>query len=289
MIRCEGLVKIYKTAEIEVVALQGLNLMIEAGEMMAIIGNSGSGKSTLLNILGGLDRPSAGMVGVGPWDLLKITDAQLVQYKRETVGFIWQNNARNLLPYLTALENVETVMMLSGKLNRIYAKELLERVGLAHRMHSKLHQLSGGEQQRVAIAISLANRPALLLADEPTGSVDSETAERIMDIFRALNKEFGVTIVIVTHDLSLAHMVNRVVAIRDGQTSSEMIRREVDEPNSFKRENELQASQDRHEEYIVLDRAGRLQVPKAYLDALQISGKASMEFDGEKIMIRAPK
>jgi putative ABC transport system ATP-binding protein len=289
MIRCEGLVKIYKTAEIEVVALQGLNLTIEAGEMMAIIGNSGSGKSTLLNILGGLDRPSAGLVGVGPWDLLKITETQLVQYKRETVGFIWQNNARNLLPYLTALENVETVMMLSGKLDRIYAKELLERVGLAHRLHSKLQQLSGGEQQRVAIAISLANRPALLLADEPTGSVDSETAERIMDIFRALNKEFGVTIVIVTHDLSLAHKVNRVVAIRDGQTSSEMIRREVDESNSLKSENEPQASQDRHEEFIVLDRAGRLQVPKVYLDALQISGKASMEFDGEKIMIRAPK
>jgi putative ABC transport system ATP-binding protein len=289
MIRCEGLVKIFKTAEIEVVALQGLNLTIEAGEMMAIIGNSGSGKSTLLNILGGLDRPSAGLVGVGPWDLLKITDAQLVQYKRETVGFIWQNNARNLLPYLTALENVETVMMLNGKLDRIYAKDLLERVGLAHRMHNKLQQLSGGEQQRVAIAISLANRPALLLADEPTGSVDSETAERIMDIFRALNKEFGVTIVIVTHDLSLAHKVNRVVAIRDGQTSSEMIRREVDESNSFKSENEPQASQGRHEEFIVLDRAGRLQVPKSYLDALQISGKASMEFDGEKIMIRAPK
>jgi putative ABC transport system ATP-binding protein len=289
MIRCEGLVKIYKTAEIEVVALQGLNLTIEAGEMMAIIGNSGSGKSTLLNILGGLDRPSAGLIGVGPWDLLKITETQLVQYKRETVGFIWQNNARNLLPYLTALENVETVMMLSGKLDRIYAKELLERVGLAHRLHSKLQQLSGGEQQRVAIAISLANRPALLLADEPTGSVDSETAERIMDIFRDMNKELGVTIVIVTHDLSLAHKVNRVVAIRDGQTSSEMIRREMGKSNSFKRENEPQASQDRHEEFIVLDRAGRLQVPKAYLDALQISGKASMEFDGEKIMIRAPK
>ncbi|SEB51684.1 ABC transporter ATP-binding protein [Paenibacillus sp. GP183] len=289
MIRCDGLVKIYKTTEIEVVALQGLNLTIEAGEMMAIIGNSGSGKSTLLNILGGLDRPSAGMVGVGPWDLLKITDAQLVQYKRESVGFIWQNNARNLLPYLTALENVETVMMLSGKLDRIYAKELLERVGLAHRIHSKLQQLSGGEQQRVAIAISLANRPALLLADEPTGSVDSETAERIMDIFRTLNRELGVTIVIVTHDLSLAHKVNRVVAIRDGQTSSELIRREVDESSSFKSEKEQQVTQDRHEEYIVLDRAGRLQVPKAYLEALQISGKASMEFDGEKIMIRAPK
>jgi putative ABC transport system ATP-binding protein len=287
MIHCEGLVKIYKTAEVEVVALQGLNLTIEAGEMMAIIGNSGSGKSTLLNILGGLDRPSAGVVGVGPWDLLKITETQLVQYKRQTVGFIWQNNARNLLPYLTALENVETAMMLNSKVDRLYAKELLERVGLTHRMHSKLQQLSGGEQQRVAIAISLANRPALLLADEPTGSVDSETADRIMDIFRTMNRELGVTIVIVTHDLTLAHKVNRVVAIRDGQTSSELIRRQVEK--SELSQKEVDASQASHEEYIVLDRAGRLQVPKAYLEALQISGKASMEFDGETIMIRAPK
>jgi putative ABC transport system ATP-binding protein len=287
MIHCEGLVKIYKTAEVEVVALQGLNLTIEAREMMAIIGNSGSGKSTLLNILGGLDRPSAGVVGVGPWDLLKITEKQLVQYKRQTVGFIWQNNSRNLLPYLTALENVETAMMLNSKVDRLYAKDLLERVGLAHRMHSKLQQLSGGEQQRVAIAISLANRPALLLADEPTGSVDSETADRIMDIFRTMNRELGVTIVIVTHDLTLAHKVNRVVAIRDGQTSSELIRRQVEE--SQLSQKEADASQASHEEYIVLDRAGRLQVPKAYLEALQISGKASMEFDGETIMIRAPK
>jgi putative ABC transport system ATP-binding protein len=288
MIHCEGLVKIYKTAEVEVVALQGLNLTIEAGEMMAIIGNSGSGKSTLLNILGGLDRPSAGVVGVGPWDLLKITEAQLVQYKRQTVGFIWQNNSRNLLPYLTALENVETAMMLNSKVDRLYAKDLLERVGLAHRMHSKLQQLSGGEQQRVAIAISLANRPALLLADEPTGSVDSETADRIMDIFRTMNQELGVTIVIVTHDLTLAHKVNRVVAIRDGQTSSELIRRKAEESQQLSTE-EKDASQSSHEEYVVLDRAGRLQVPKAYLEALQISGKASMEFDGETIMIRAPK
>src|SRR5690554_2161991 len=178
MIQCEGLVKIYKTDEIEVVALQGLNMSVGKGEMMAIIGNSGSGKSTLLNILGGLDRPSAGQVRVGEWNLLKITDEQLVEYKRKTVGFIWQNNARNLLPYLTALENVEMPMMLSGQYDRAYAKQLLEWVGLEERIHSKLQQLSGGEQQRVAIAISLANKPSLLLADEPTGSVDTQTSDR---------------------------------------------------------------------------------------------------------------
>lgn len=144
MIDCEGLVKIYKTDDLEVVALQGLNLSVKDGEMMAIIGNSGSGKSTLLNILGGLDRPSAGQVRVGPWDLLKVSDHDLVKYKRETVGFIWQNNARNLLPYLSALENVEMPMMFNGKVDRAYAKQLLEWVGLKDRMHNKLTQLSGG-------------------------------------------------------------------------------------------------------------------------------------------------
>lgn len=288
MIHCEGLVKIYKTDDIEVVALQGLNITVEDGEMMAIIGNSGSGKSTLLNILGGLDRPSAGQVRVGEWDLLKVTDEQLVEYKRKTVGFIWQNNARNLLPYLTALENVEMPMMLNGKVDRAYAKQLLEWVGLGHRLNNKLHQLSGGEQQRVAIAISLSNRPQMLLADEPTGSVDAQTSDMIMDIFRRLNRELKVTIVIVTHDLSLAGKVDRVVAIRDGLTSTEFIKRNqhLDESGSgFGRIN----LQEAHEEYVVLDRVGRLQIPKHYLEELAITNKASMEFDGKQIIIKPPK
>lgn len=288
MIECEGLVKIYKTDDIEVVALQGLNISVKQGEMMAIIGNSGSGKSTLLNILGGLDRPSAGRVRVGEWDLLKITDEQLVEYKRRTVGFIWQNNARNLLPYLSALENVEVPMMLNGKYDRAYAKQLLEWVGLKDRMHNKLHQLSGGEQQRVAIAIALANRPSLLLADEPTGSVDTQTSDLIMQIFRNLNRELGVTIVIVTHDLSLAGKVDRVVAIRDGLTSTEFIKRN---PNLdlFGGDGKYRKIGDAHEEYVVVDRAGRLQVPKEFLQALHINDRASMEFDGDKIIIRPPK
>ncbi len=288
MIHCEELVKIFKSEDIEVVALQGLNLTVEQGEMMAIIGNSGSGKSTLLNILGGLDRPSAGQVSVGGWDLLKIRDDQLVEYKRSTVGFVWQNNARNLLPYLTALENVEMPMLLTGKLDSNYAKELLERVGLKHRMHNKLHQLSGGEQQRVAIAISLSNRPKLLLADEPTGSVDTATSDQIMQIFRQVNRDIGITVVIVTHDLTLAGKVDRVVAIRDGLTSTEFVKRN---PNL-----DLAAAeglggglQEVHEAFVVVDRVGRLQVPKEYLEAVGIGGRASMEFDGEKIIITAPK
>lgn len=288
MIHCEGLVKIFKSEDIEVVALQGLNLTVEQGEMMAIIGNSGSGKSTLLNILGGLDRPSAGQVSVGGWDLLKIRDDQLVEYKRSTVGFVWQNNARNLLPYLTALENVEMPMLLTGKLDSNYAKELLERVGLKHRMHNKLHQLSGGEQQRVAIAISLSNRPKLLLADEPTGSVDTATSDQIMQIFRQVNRDIGITVVIVTHDLTLAGKVDRVVAIRDGLTSTEFVKRN---PNL-----DLAAAeglggglQEVHEAFVVVDRVGRLQVPKEYLEAVGIGGRASMEFDGEKSLLRRQK
>ncbi|WP_223066398.1 ABC transporter ATP-binding protein [Paenibacillus caui] len=290
MIHCEGLVKIFKSEDIEVVALQGLNLDVEKGEMMAIIGNSGSGKSTLLNILGGLDRPSAGQVHVGGWDLLKIKDEQLVEYKRKTVGFVWQNNARNLLPYLTALENVELPMMLSGKLDRAYAKQLLEWVGLKDRMHNKLQQLSGGEQQRVAIAIGLSNRPSLLLADEPTGSVDTQTSDQIMRIFREVNRELGITIVIVTHDLTLAGKVDRVVAIRDGLTSTEFLKRN---PNLDGESGGFSAQagglQEIHEAFVVVDRVGRLQVPKEYLESVGISGRASMEFDGEKIVITAPK
>lgn len=288
MIQCEGLVKIFKTEDLEVVALQGLNLSVQQGEMMAIIGNSGSGKSTLLNILGGLDRPSAGTVNVGGWDLLKIRDDQLVEYKRNTVGFVWQNNARNLLPYLTALENVEMPMLLTGKLDRAYAKQLLEWVGLKERMHNKLHQLSGGEQQRVAIAISLSNRPKMLLADEPTGSVDTATSDQIMNIFRQVNRELGITIVIVTHDLALAGKVDRVVAIRDGLTSTEFVKRN---PNLDLAtvDSGVGALQEIHEAFVVVDRVGRLQVPKEYLEAVGIGGRASMEFDGDKIIITAPK
>ena len=288
MITCEGLVKIYKADDLEVVALQGLNLSVKPGEMMAIIGNSGSGKSTLLNILGGLDHPSAGQVQVGPWNLLKASDEDLVKYKRDTVGFIWQNNARNLLPFLTALENVEMPMMFSGKLDRAYAKQLLEWVGLKDRMHNKLQQLSGGEQQRVAIAISLANRPQLLLADEPTGSVDTRTSDVIMDIFRKFNQELGLTIVIVTHDLSLAGKVDRVVAIRDGLTSTEFLKRNPNLDHSAPLSGG-HSLEEVHEAFVVVDRVGRMQIPKEYLKALDIGDKATMEFDGDKIVITAPK
>jgi len=295
MVICENLVKIYKTADIEVVALQGLDLTVEDGELMAIIGNSGSGKSTLLNILGGLDRPSAGKLWVAGKDLLKLTDRELVKYKRETVGFVWQNNARNLIPYLTAEENVELPIMLKGGARKQKAQELLEMVGLSHRRKSRLNQLSGGEQQRVAIAIALANQPKLLLADEPTGAVDTKTAAQILDVFRELNRSLGITIIIVTHDRQLSRKVDRVVAIRDGRTSSEFIRKKsyVEELQEMeqRKEEEKEEQEDTHEELIVLDRAGRLQIPKEYLERLGLQGsnKIKLELEGNRIILFNPE
>jgi ABC-type lipoprotein export system ATPase subunit len=269
MIRCEELVKIYKTADLEVVALQGLDMQVEDGELMAIIGNSGSGKSTLLNMLGGLDKPSAGKLFVDGKDLLAFGEKELVKYKRETVGFVWQNNARNLIPYLTALENVELPVLLKGRRRRARAIELLEAVGLGHRIKNKLSELSGGEQQRVAIAIALTNEPKLLLADEPTGSLDTKTSDQVLDLFRTLNQTMGITIVIVTHDPLLARKVDRVVQIRDGKTSAEMIRKEsyADELARLDAADEKSFQEESHIEYSVLDKAGRLQIPACYLDA----------------------
>lgn len=299
-IECENLVKIYKTDQIEVVALQGLDLQVKKGELVAIVGSSGSGKSTLLNMLGGLDKPSAGALRVGGRNLLKFTEADYMIYKRNIVGFVWQNNARNLVPYLTAVQNVELPMLLQGqKQRRERALELLDAVGLSHRINSRLDQMSGGEQQRVAIAISLANNPSILLADEPTGSVDTKTSDQILGVFKKLNKEKGITIVIVTHDLRLAKQIDRVIAIRDGRTSSEIIKKTHAEimreskgwgDDAVPQENEAQGEEFVSEELIVLDRTGRLQLPKEYLEALEIKGgsrvKADLDKEEERIYIR---
>jgi putative ABC transport system ATP-binding protein len=227
LITCENLVKIYKIADLEVVALQGLDLTVERGEMLGIVGASGSGKSTLLNILGGLDRPSAGRVTVDDQNLLKLSDRALNRYRRKKVGFVWQQTSRNLIPYLTAQENIELPMTVAGmsrREKRAWAKELLHAVELYDRRRHRLTQLSGGQQQRVAIAVALANKPLLLLGDEPTGEVDSATAQAIIDTFRHLSETLGLTTIIVTHDPRIAGQVDRVVAIRDGKTSTETIR-----------------------------------------------------------------
>ena len=296
IIQCDNLVKIYKTKDIEVLALQGLDINIEPGELMAIVGNSGSGKSTFLNMIGGLDRPTAGKLYVDGKNLFRLSEKELVEYKQKTVGFVWQNNARNLLPYLTALENVQVPMMFAdAKEQEKKAAELLELVGLSHRKDSKLSQLSGGEQQRVAIAIALANSPKILLADEPTGSVDAKTSNYIMDVFRQINRDMSVTVVIVTHDLALTKKVNRIVSIRDGKTSSERIMKrsyaeELENAKLFSEQSEEVAAKFQlqmvHEEYAVLDRAGRVQIPRELLDLIHIKdNKVKMEYRDGKIII----
>ncbi len=288
MVRSDGLVKIYKTKETEVLALQGLDLTVERGELTALIGNSGSGKSTFLNMIGGLDRPSAGSLWVDGKNLFTMSEKELVLYKRDTVRFVWQNNGRNMLPYLTAIENIMLPMNLSGtKDKRTKAMELLERVGLADKKHSKMNMLSGGEQQRIAIAIALANSPKLLLADEPTGSVDSATADYIFNIFTELNNE-GQTILIVTHDMALSKKVKRVVAIRDGKISSERVLKEefadrIGESNIDWRAEETQ------DEYVVMDKAHRLQIPPELIDELQLDdNKVRLSYKDGNIIISKP-
>ena len=297
LIECDNLVKIYKSKDIEVLALQGLDITIEEGELMAIVGNSGSGKSTFLNMIGGLDKPTAGKLFVDGKNLFTMTEKELVDYKRKTVGFVWQNNARNLLPYLTAIQNIQMPMIFDNPEDKEKrAAELLGLVGLSDKKDSKLSQLSGGEQQRIALAIALANKPKILLADEPTGSVDSKTGNYILDVFRKVNKEWVITVVIVTHDMELTKKVNRVISIRDGKMSSEFIMKkdyakELENIELLSEQEEtLQKYNNEivHEEYAVLDRAGRVQIPKEYLDTIGVKGKRiKLECKDRKIIITA--
>ena len=289
LIKADNLVKIYKTKETEVLALQGLDLSVERGELTAIIGNSGSGKSTFLNMIGGLDRPSAGSLFVAGGNLFTMSEKELVRYKRNTVGFVWQNNGRNMLPFLSALENVMMPMYISSsKKKREKAMELLEMVGMAHKKANRMNMLSGGEQQRVAIAIALANSPQLLLADEPTGSVDTATANYIFDVFSELNRN-GQTILIVTHDIALSKKVKRVVAIRDGKISSERVLKEAYQDRLAETDIDWR-SEDTQDEYAVLDRVGRLQLPQEMIQGLKLDdNKVRVAFQDGKIVISGPE
>jgi ABC-type lipoprotein export system ATPase subunit/bifunctional DNA-binding transcriptional regulator/antitoxin component of YhaV-PrlF toxin-antitoxin module len=286
LILCESLVKIYRLNQegggsVEVQALQGMDMTVSEGEMLGIVGASGSGKSTLLNVLGGLDHPTGGRALIAKQDLGQLSPAALDLFRRKTVGFVWQQGARNLISYLTALENIELPLTLSGQVGRAAdqrALELLDLVGLSERKDHRLEELSGGEQQRVAIAIALANRPRLLLADEPTGELDTATAQTIYDLLRRLNKQLGLTIVIVSHDPGIARHVDRVVAVRDGKLASETLRiQKVDS--------------DEHHlvELAVVDAAGRLQIPREYLEQFNIRRRVQVELTEEGILIRPPE
>jgi peptide/nickel transport system ATP-binding protein len=276
-ILCDNLVKIYKVADLEVVALQGLDLELQQGEMMALIGPSGSGKTTLLNVIGGLDTPSAGEVWVSGWDLLKMKNRDRVKYQRQVVGFVWQQTSRNLLPYLSARENVELPMLLNGTKSSRREKralELLDTVGLADRADFRPDQLSGGQQQRVALAVALANNPPLLLGDELTGQVDSESASQVLDALRNISHALGTTIIVVTHDPSVASRMDRVVAIRDGRTSTEIRRRRDKEDGTV-----------HEEEWVILDQVGRLQLPRAYVDTLEMKERVKVRLEPDHVSV----
>lgn len=269
---CDSLVKIFKTDEVEVMALQGLDLEIKQGELVAIIGKSGSGKSTLLNMIGGLDKPTAGRIYVDGNDLFAMSEKELVQYRKSTVGFVWQNSGQNLFPYLTALQNVEAPLFfekMDEKQRKEKALKLMEQTGIAHKADSYPAQMSGGEQQRVAIAVALASDPKILLADEPTGAVDSKTSDMLQDLFRKLNKETGLTIIIVTHDISLANKVSRVIMVADGKISTEKIMKDQYKQKLDELSTEKLAEVESHEEYSVLDKARRVQLSE---DALREAG-----------------
>lgn len=216
-VKVRDLVKVYRLGKIEVQALRGLSMDIKAGELISIIGPSGSGKTTLLNIVGGLDQATAGMVQVGNTLVTALPTTQLVEYRRKTVGHIFQT--LNLIPTLTAAENIELPMIALGvprKKRAERVKELLEIVGLTDRANHKPEELSGGEQQRVAMATALANDAPVILADEPTGELDTVNAKIVVDYLVKVNRELGKTIIMVTHDPSIARAADRILRIEDG-------------------------------------------------------------------------
>jgi putative ABC transport system ATP-binding protein len=281
LVVCDNLVRIHWSGSVEVQALQGLDLLVSAGEMIAVVGASGSGKSTLLSVLSGLDAPTAGRVRVGPWDLMEMSRRDRVEYRRTMVGLVQQQTTRNLVPYLTAAQNVGVPLGLVGSPRRARhgrALELLDLVGVADCADRRPGQLSGGEQQRVAVAIALANSPQLLLADEPTGELDTTSSQEVFDALRAANRELGATVVVVTHDPGVSGQVERTVAIRDGRTSSEVLRRtEVDADG---------ATAVIDEEYAVLDRAGRVQLPREHRDALALTDRVRLTLEADHIAVR---
>jgi ABC-type lipoprotein export system ATPase subunit len=278
MIVCDRLVRIYAGEGIEVQALQGLDLLVAEGELAALVGAAGSGKSTLINILAGLDTPTAGAVRVAGHDLSAATARQRLAYRRSVVGFIWQQTSRNLLSYLTARQNVMLPMRFGSMRRRERAQRadfLLDTLGITHCAGRTPQAMSGGEQQRAAIATALANQPRVLLADEPTGELDSATAQEVFAALQTANAELGTTVLVVTHDPAVSSQVRRTIAIRDGRTSSETIRRAATDEHG---RTALHAR-----EYAVLDRAGRIQFPREMIERLGMRDRVQLQEEPDHI------
>ncbi|KQV70041.1 ABC transporter [Nocardioides sp. Root122] len=281
LVVCDNLVRIYQSESVEVQALQGLDLLVHEGEMVALVGASGSGKSTLLNVLAGVDSPTAGRARVAGHDLVDMTRRERVHYRRHVVGFVRQQTARNLVPYLTSRQVVDLPLTIAGRPRRERhdrTTELLELLGVAHCADRRPAEMSGGEQQRVSIAVALANDPRVLLADEPTGELDSETAAEVFAALRTVNRELGATVVVVTHDAAVSGQVARTVAIRDGRTSSEVLRSHdtADQPG-------------RSEEFAVMDRAGRVQLPREYREALDLTHRVRLALADDHVQVRSDR
>jgi ABC-type lipoprotein export system ATPase subunit len=275
LVECEGLVHIYKTAELEVVALQGLDLRVEAGEMVAIAGRSGSGKTTLMNLLAGVEPPSAGVARVAGHDLARMDDRERDRYRREVVGYLLQHSLANLALDLTVIQNVQVPMIAGGPRRRgARARALLEKLGLGGQARLRPAQLTGAEAQRLALAVALANHPRLLLADEPTAELDGASARGLLDDLTRLLHDLGTAAIVVTHDQQLERHVDRVIQIRDGRTSTE--RRWLARPNG---EREVA------DELVILDRAGRLQLPRAHVEKLGLRDRVRVHLEADSIRI----
>ena len=216
ILETQGLTKIYGSGETAVHALRGVDLTVENGEFVAIVGTSGSGKSTLLHTLGGLDRPTAGKVLVDGQDIFALKDEALTIFRRRRVGFVFQSY--NLVPMLSVYENIVLPIQLDGaKVDEDYVREVIRTLGLSDRLHSLPNQLSGGQQQRVAIARALATKPAIVLADEPTGNLDSKTSQDVLGLMKVTSQRFGQTMVMITHNEEIAQLADRVVCVEDGR------------------------------------------------------------------------
>ncbi|MGE3194406.1 MAG: ABC transporter ATP-binding protein [Microbacteriaceae bacterium] len=279
-IECSDLVRIFSAEGVEVQALQGLTLTVEKGELLAIVGASGSGKSTLLSILSGLDIPTAGRASVAGHDLLAMSPAERTRYRRHTVGFVWQQTARNLLPYFTAAQNIALALAVARSPRASRAAridELLALLGIADLAARRPEQMSGGQQQRVAIAVALANEPEVLFADEPTGELDEGNSQLVFDAMREVNQRLGVTVLIVTHDQDVSSQVRRTVQIRDGRLATEVLR--------STRTDEFGVESLHAQEFAVLDKVGRLQLPQEYLTKLSLKDLVRLELEPDHVQV----